>query len=315
MRKALLATVFCVGIVGAQTRQVPVVENGSNLPAQEIGANDLIAISVYDAPELTRTVRVGADGEFALPMLKRKIHAEGLLPDILEVSVAQALQAEQILVDPVVTITIVEYHSRPISVVGAVHKPVTFQAEGPVTLIDAITRAEGLSTDAGPEILISRTRPGKDGSQSALVERISVKGLIDDANPDLNPRLYGGEQVRVPEVGKVFVVGNVHKPGSFPVQDSSGTTVLKVLAVAEGLMPFAEKVAFIYRQTAGSTTKTEIPIELNKIMDRKTPDVALEANDILYIPDNKGRRMTLTAIDRLAGFGSSTASGVLIWRH
>ena len=225
------------------------------------------------------------------------------------------LQAEEILVDPVVTITIVEYHSRPISVVGAVHKPLTFQADGPVTLIDAITRAEGLNTEAGPEILISRTRPDKDGSRSMVVEHISVKGLIDDANPDLNPRLFGGEQVRVPEIGKVFVVGNVHKPGAFAMQDSSATTVLKALALSEGLLPFADKMAFIYRQTAGSTTKTEIPIELTKIMDRKTPDVHLEANDILYIPDNKGRRMTVTALERLAGFGSSTASGLLIWRH
>jgi len=118
----------------------------------------------------------------------------------------------------------------------------------------------------------------------------------------------------VPEAGKVFVVGNVRRPGAFAVQDTSDTTVLKVLALAEGLSPFADKVAFIYRQTAGSGAKTEIPIELTKIMDRKTPDIPLEANDILYIPDNKGRRMTVTALERLAGFGSSTASGLLIWR-
>jgi len=314
MRRALLATIFLVGIVAAQTR--PISDTWSaNLPEQEIGPNDLIAISVYDAPELTRTVRVSADGEIALPMLKRRIHAEGLLPGTLEASVAAALQDEQIFVDPVVTITIVEYHSRPISVVGAVHKPVTFQADGLVTLIDAITRAEGLRTDAGPEILISRTRPDQDGAQSTQVDRISVKELIDDANPNLNLRLYGGEQVRIPEVGKVFIVGNVRKPGSFPVEDGSGTTLLKLLAVAEGLMPYATKQAFIYRQTSGSASKTEITIELTKIMERKTPDVPLEANDIVYIPDNKGRRMTLTALERLAGFGSSTASGVLIWRH
>lgn len=229
MLKALLTAVFCVGVLAAQT-------SNANLPAQEIGANDLIAISVYDAPELTRTVRVGADGEIALPMLRRKIRAEGLLPGSLETNVAEALRAEKILIDPVVTITIVEYHSRPISVVGAVRRPVTFQAVGPVTLIDAITRAEGLNTDAGPEILISRMRPDKDGSIATLVEHISVKGLIDEADPALNPRLFGGEQVRVPEAGKVFVVGNVRRPGAFRVQETSGTTVLKLLALAEGLM-------------------------------------------------------------------------------
>jgi hypothetical protein len=49
-------------------------------------------------------------------------------------------------------------------------------------------------------------------------------------------------------------------------------------------------------------------------MDRKAPDVALQPNDILYIPDSKGRKMTAETLDRLAGFGTSTASGLLIWR-
>ena len=99
----------------------------ANLPAQRIAGNDLIAVSVYDAPELTRTVRVGEDGTIRLPMLKKRVQAEGLLPGGLENAIADALSSERILVDPIVTVTILEYHSRPISVVGAVHKPVTFQ--------------------------------------------------------------------------------------------------------------------------------------------------------------------------------------------
>ena len=71
-------------------------------------------------------------------------------------------------------------------------------------------------------------------------------------------RLYGGEEIRVPEAGKVFVVGNVKKPGAYPVQDVSDTTVLKMLALAEGLMPFAAKQAFIYRREAGTVSKNEI---------------------------------------------------------
>jgi hypothetical protein len=61
--------------------------------------------------------------------------------------------------------------------------------------------------------------------------------------------------------------------------------------------------------------KQEIPIELEKIMARKAPDIALEADDLLYIPDNKGRRNAMTAIDRITSFGASTASGLLIWRR
>ena len=82
---------------------------GANLPAQQIGANDLIAVSVYDAPEFTRTVRVGEDGNIRLPMLQQLVHAEGQLPGQLETAIAAALKAEEILVDPYVTVTIVEY--------------------------------------------------------------------------------------------------------------------------------------------------------------------------------------------------------------
>jgi polysaccharide export outer membrane protein len=288
---------------------------GANLPAQKIGPNDLIAISVYDAPELTRTIRVGPDGVIRLPMLRGAITAQTLLPAELEKLIATALVGENILVDPIVTVTIVEYHSRPINVVGAVKRPLTFQATGTATLLDAITRAEGLALDAGPEILVSRTQPGESGSNGTVIQRISVKGLIDEADPDLNVRLFGGEEIRIPEVGKIFVVGNVRKSGAFPVNDPSGTTVLKMLALAEGLLPFTAKQAFIYRKEAGSNTKTERPIEIAKIIERKAPDVTLQAQDMLYIPDNKGKRMTVTTMEKLLGFGTATASGLIIWRR
>jgi len=64
-------------------------------------------------------------------------------------AIAEALRAEKLLVNPIVTVTIAEYHSRPIRVAGAVRKPLTFQAFSSVTLLDALTRAEGLSPEAG----------------------------------------------------------------------------------------------------------------------------------------------------------------------
>jgi len=303
-------------MAAAMVAQVRVVEpGGANLPAQKIGANDLIAVSVYDAPEFTRTVRVGADGQIRLPMLKQRLRAEGLLPGELETAIAEALQAEQILVDPVVTVTVVEYHSRPISVAGAVKNPVTFQAIGAVSLLEALTRAGGLSQEAGPEILITRTQAGPEGTPVALTRRIAVKALIDAADPEVNLKLYGGEEIRVPEAAKVFVVGNVKKPGAYPVLDTTETTVLKMLAMAEGLAPYAGKQAYILRRDERSGARHELPIELKKILERKAPDVPLIANDILYVPDRSGKRATVNVLDRIAGFGAATASGVLIWRR
>ncbi len=317
--RIILICVLSAGMVLAQLRPgappASLEVGGANLPAQKLGPNDLIAVAVYGAPELTRTVRVGAEGTIRMPMLRQRVRAAGLLPGELEASLAAALTSEEILVNPVVTVTVAEYFSRPITVAGAVRKPVSFQAYGSVTLMDALARADGLSQDAGPEILLSRVQPGEGGQSNTLVQRIAVKSLIDAADPELNVRLYGGEEIRVPEAGKVFVVGNVKRPGAYRVEDVADTTILKLLALAEGLMPFASRQAYIYRREAGATSKNEIPIELNKIIERRAPDVHLQANDILYVPDNKGRRMTATALERIAGFGASTASGVLIWRR
>jgi polysaccharide export outer membrane protein len=314
MIRFLLLLVAC-GAAGAQTRGGLTDSTTPNLPAQKIGPDDLIAVSVYDAPEFTRTVRVGADGYVRLPMTERRIKAQGLLPADLEVAIAGALSSGELVIDPVVTVTVVEYHSRPISVAGAVKSPVTFQAVGTVTLLDALTRAGGLSAEAGSEILVSCPRPASGDSPTTLVQRIPVKGLIDAADPELNLRLTGGEEIRVPEAGKVFVVGNVKKPGAFALQDGAETSVLKVLALAEGLAPYSSKVAYIYRRDADSASKHEIPIPLGKIMQRKSPDVPLLANDVFYIPDNTGRRASMNALDRILGFGTATASGVLVWRH
>ncbi len=287
----------------------------NNLPAQRIGPNDLLNVVVYGAPELSRTVRVSQDGTIRIPMLKAIFSVAGKLPGELEAVIAAALSQEQILIEPVVTVTVAEYVSRPISVMGAVKQPLTFQAFGNVTLLEALSRAGGLTSEAGSEILLSRTQPGIDGKSANLILRVPVKQLIDQADPELNYALRGGEEIRVPEAGKIFIVGNVKRPGAFPMRDAFDTTVLKMLALSEGLLPFATDEAFIYRREGAENGRNEISIPLAKIIERKSPDVALLANDVLYIPDNKRRRMTMGMIDRLITFGAGTASGMLVWRR
>jgi polysaccharide biosynthesis/export protein len=290
----------------------PVSEAGANLPARPLEAGDLTAVVVYGAPELSRTVRVSAEGVIHLPMLERRIDVAGRMPSEVEERIAAALVAEQILRDPAVTVTIAEYHSRPISVVGAVRQPVTFPAYSKTTLIEALARAQGLSENAGTEILV--TRPPSRPGEPATVERVTVKGLIDGADPALNLTLNGGEEVRVPQMGRVFVVGNVRKPGGFPAAAGAEMTVLKALALAEGLAPFSKKEAYIYRRSDSSAPlpPTEIKVELRKIMDRKSPDVALGPNDILYIPDSRAARASATVIEKAIAFVAGTASGALI---
>jgi polysaccharide export outer membrane protein len=283
----------------------------ANLPPHKIRTNDLVNISIYGEPDLARTVRVGSDGAIRLPLLDQKIKADGLMPDEVEKAIAEAFQHEQILTHPFVTVTVAEYHTLlPVSVAGAVRNPITFEPIDKLTLLEAITRAGGLTADAGPEILISRPN-----GAASLVQRIPIPALIDAADPAVNLTLEGGEEIRVPEAGKVFVVGNVKMPGAFPVHDPSDTTVLKLIALTQGLAPFASNEAYIYRREAGSGSQNEIRVDLNKIMQRKSPDVALVANDILYVPDRSGKRVTMSVLERVFTFGAGISTALLYMAH
>ncbi len=291
-------------------RQAPLVDaNTANLPAHRIGNNDLIAISVYASPELTRTLRVGMDGLIRLPLLKEPVKAAGRMPAELEAAIQEALKSAELIVDPQVTVTVVEYQSRPISVMGAVRKPVTFQAAGKLSLLEALARAEGLAADAGPEILVTRTSTDPDAAPS-LVRRIPVKALLGATDPSLNLELSGGEEVRIPAAEKIFVVGNVRRPGAFGVGEEAGTTVLKAVAMAEGLAPYAAKQAVIYRREA-TGSMNELTVELGKIMGRKAPDSPLLPNDVLYIPEARGKKLGWATVERLLLFGSGATTALI----
>lgn len=240
---------------------------------------------------------MSAEGAIRLPMIKQHIHAAGLYPEELENAIANALTEHQILVDPVVSVTIMEYQSRPISVVGAVKSPVTFQAMGNVSLLDALSRAQGLADNAGPEILVSHHGTGADGKAATLIQRIPVRGLLNEADSSLNLNLQGGDEIRVPEAGKVYVFGDVKKPGFFYLTDDPQTNIMVALTLSSGLDDHPGHEAYIYRTEAGTAGRNEIKVPLKKIIDRKSPDVALMANDILYIPEATGRRVALRVLE------------------
>ncbi len=244
-------------------------------------------------------------------MLRHSIHAGGLYPSDLEGSIRTALIEDRVLIDPVVSVSIVEYRSRPISVVGAVRSPITFQATGEMTLLEAVSHAGGLADNAGPEVLIHREQVGADGNLTPAVQRIPTHSLYDSTAPSVNFELQGGEVISVPEAGRVYVVGNIKKPGAFPIIDGPESSVLKALALSGGLDRFSKPTAYIYRLEEGHSQRTEIPIELKKIMKRQAPDVPLMANDIFYVPDAAGLRASLAILDRSIMVGAGLGTTLL----
>ncbi|MGC2403890.1 MAG: polysaccharide biosynthesis/export family protein [Acidobacteriaceae bacterium] len=284
----------------------PATLGGANLPFQPIGASDLVRLSVYDAPELTQSFRIDKQGNLNLPLLQSPIHAAGLLPDELRDEIAASLRSQHLLVHPVVDVSVVEYRSRDVTISGAVKTPITVQEFGNLRVLGALSQAGGLLPEAGPEVIVE---PAK-GS----IQRLSVRDLFDGRHPELNIPVTAGAQIRVPECERVFVVGNVKRPGAFPFQSLEDTTVLQLLALSGGLDSFTLNRAYIYRQQPGSEQKTEIEISLRRILDRKADDVKLAANDILYIPTNRKMKGAATVINHVTGMGN-TAVSAAIWAH
>jgi polysaccharide export outer membrane protein len=324
MRAISLTLVICFGSIvtpasHAQVESTPVHTGdvpetqqvwAGNLGDEPVGPGDLIFIAVTGSPDLSRSYRISADGTISLPLTHQSIQVAGMAPAAVANVVAKELTQEKVLVEPIVSVVVMDYRSRKVSVVGAVKAPVIIQAVGQLKLLDAIARAQGFSPDAGPEVIV--TVPGV-GSEKAQVTRIPIKELISGRNPDLDIQLHGGEEIRVPEARKLFVVGNVRLPGTYPLSDIEGTTVLKALALTQGTLPFTAREAYVYRLTDGSDVRQEIPVPLHDILHRKSPDFALKADDILYIPENGGAHLTATVLDRITGFGGQVGSGLLIF--
>ena len=292
---------------GPVSPATPVAIGGSNLPFQPIGASDLVRLTVDDSPELSQTFRVDQHGYLNLPLLNKPIPAAGLMPDALRDKIAAALRAQHLLVNPVVDVSVVEYRSRDVTVAGAVKTPMTIQELGDLRVLGALSQAGGLLPEAGPEIIVEQA----NGS----AQRISVRQLFDGLHPQLNIPVTAGAQIRVPQCEQVFVVGDVKRPGAFPYQDMHDTTVLKLLALSGGLDSFSRNKAYIYRTESGNVQKTEIEVPLKRILDRKSEDVKLAPNDILYVPINGKLKASASVLNHVTGMGNAAVSAAIWSSH
>jgi polysaccharide export outer membrane protein len=149
----------------------PVHASAEELLAQvvneyRIGPSDLLEISVFQVPELSRTVRVNSDGSFSLPLIGQ-VKAGGLTGYELETLIARKLQ-ENYLQDPQVSVFIKEFVSQRVTVGGSVNKSGIFPISGKTTLLQAIALAGGLGKFAvESDIKVFRTLP--DGSREVLM--------------------------------------------------------------------------------------------------------------------------------------------------
>jgi polysaccharide export outer membrane protein len=248
-----------------------------------IGPKDLLEISVLGVPEINKlVVRVSEEGRITLPLLG-EVGIGDLTKFELEKKLA-ALAGEKIVLNPQVTVHIVEYLSRRVSVIGAVEKPGPFELLGRQTVLAAISDAGGLTRDAGEEIIIIRQLP--DGASTAL--RISIDGLFVQGDPALNVVLEPGDVINVPvdKLVPIYVFGQVRNPGALQVKRSSLPTLTQAIAQAGGFTDRANRKRVRIRRKDASGRESELVVNVRDILKGKRKDVPLQVNDTIYVPES-----------------------------
>jgi polysaccharide export outer membrane protein len=168
--------------------------SAANDATRPIGAEDLLEITVFDAPELSRAARVASDGAISLPVLG-SVKAAGLTPTELATDIEARLRGKY-MVDPHVAVDVTEARSRPIYVLGAVKKPGAYPLDGsePVTALRALALGEGLQpTAAKGRAFVIRTLP--DGQRVEIP--VDVQEVV--AGRAVDPPLQANDIVYVPD--------------------------------------------------------------------------------------------------------------------
>jgi polysaccharide export outer membrane protein len=283
-----------------------------------LGPGDKINVSVRDRKEIEiRPALVGLDGTVEL-QYAGKIRASGLSTEQL----ARAIETKlaRIVRDPNVTVEVADYGSQPVSVLGAVNRPGVHQLRGSRTLVEVLSLAEGLKSEAGNTIKITRLKSSgpiplkntkEDATGQFTIAEINAKNLLDGTTPEANIAIRPHDVVTVPRAELIYVVGSVRKPGGFPLAERDSMTVLQAISMAGGVETgAATKNARILRSSGPLASRVEVNINVKKMLANTAPDEPLQPNDILFIPNSATKSIGIRVLES----GLQMAAGIAIWR-
>lgn len=312
-----------------------------------IGPMDALDISVFDVPELSRSVQVSNEGKITLPLIGT-IQAAGLTAREMELVLAEMLRQKYIK-NPQVAVAVKEYKNQPpVLVFGAVGRPGPIQLFAPRYLIELIAEAGGFTEDVGPSIIIRRGRipdtlpkpsadvasktvvstpdpppentaapvppadPGSDKGSDKVVT-IDVRKFLSYSDPNSDMLIYPGDSIEVPKAGVVYVVGDVNRPGGFVLKELSEISIVRALALAEGIHGTAAKdKAKIYRPKDDGTQQ-EIAVNLGRVLQGKGGDLWLKGGDILFVPQSGTKAFFRHGLSN-AGQTLFNTSGLALYR-
>lgn len=280
----------------ASTTQAQQPPTTAQAPATiKIGPGDLLEITVFDVPEMTQQVRVGADGKAELELIGNTA-LTGLTAQEAAEKIARELRDQKFLLHPQVNVMVKEFASQGVSVMGEVQHPGVYQVLGPRSVIDVISMAGGLTNVADTRVTLKRRGESED--------KVTVKLKTDDPDASLsnNVQVYPGDLVLVPRAGIVYVMGDVNKPGGFVMQDSGKISLLQALAQAGGPSKMASlSKSVLLRKSSDGHGYVPHKLDVSKIERGEGEDLQLGPNDILFIPSNKLKNV----LNNTAGVASS----------
>lgn len=284
-----------------------------------LGPGDQVAVRVLHVEEFKdEPLPIDMRGDLNLPLIGR-VPAAGFTVEQLEREVSKRMRSY--VNSPIVIALVKEFRSQPVLVLGEVNKPGVYQVQGNKTLYEILSLAEGLRPDAGHTIKITRRNeegriplPGRveDPSGEFNIAEVRVKSVMEARNPIENILVKPNDVISVPRADMVYVVGSVRRAGGFVLHDKEHLTVLQALSLAEGLERVAApQKARIIRKANEKAMRTEIAVDIKKVLEGKSEDVPLEPEDILFIPTSAAKSATSRTLEALVQMGT----GVVIFRR
>jgi polysaccharide export outer membrane protein len=314
----IVLSMGCLCQVPASTGNIG--ESQDAIPSNYIlGPDDQVTLFVTDLDEISgKPTRIDIRGDLNIALAGR-IHAAGLTSNQLEVEIEHRLKKQ--LNDPHVVVNVTEFRSQPVSILGAVATPGVHQLEGRKTLFEMLSLSGGLRTDSGSTVKITRDlRWGKiplpgahdDSTGHYSVASVSVKDIMDGKSPAENIVIKPQDTITIPKADLIYVIGSVRKPGGYVLGQDESMSALQILSLAEGLdKSAASSKARVMRTVPGKANRTEIPINLSKLMAGKVPDLQLKSDDILFVPNNAAK----SVLNRTAEAAITVGTGLAIYAH
>jgi polysaccharide export outer membrane protein len=250
--------------------------------AYRIGPRDLIEVRVFEVPELNVQRRVAEDGTINLPLIGDvKVASE------TEAEVTQSLKyllESKYVQHASVDLKVLEFRSRPISVIGAVKQPGSLGFSGRWTLLEALTATGGLAENHGNVLYVLRH------SENGLSDQIAVD--VDDlmvrADPRVNLPLIANDLINVPTAVEVTIhcLGEVARPGALIFKSTERMTLLAAISRAGGLTDRAGKKILIKRAPTANGPGAEIEADYKRILAGKAPDLELRQGDVIVVKES-----------------------------